>query len=417
MKYNSSGFSYWNITDLHINEELRPAGILCHSDDNCYILEEEVDDDFTLTKYNLSGIPTVISKTNYTEKKTYAVVIGVRDYPGVGNDLQYSTWDSQAMAQYLRNLGNIPAENIRYITDSNATESYLDSVLAEIESKILPTDDLVFTFSGHGSSRNIELYDAVYSPSDAWTHFYPIQCNKKYTITDACGGGFGSGELNYYSISSCAEDEICYETPQFAQGVFTEYFLESTLSETDLNGDGIFTLEDQYLYLYDRVVSWSYGDSHPGQSSGIVGPAAIWPCIANSVFNQTETGLAYTFEMLGSGQICSLSMDITVQSDTTVVNIIQKNSTSNGFGVYTGTEPLTVAPDETFTIDINFEVLGNRYQRFSYSFSISPPQDPPPDDSNIIIIIIIISVVLSAVGISSVGYLLKRRASSEDFGF
>ncbi len=77
----------------------------------------------------------------------YAVVVGISDYPGTRNDLNYSDDDAREMAEALTDVYGFVNANVTLLLDDEATRS---AIMTAIEG--LPTNagEVVFFFSGHG---------------------------------------------------------------------------------------------------------------------------------------------------------------------------------------------------------------------------------------------------------------------------
>ena len=100
-----------------------------------------------------------------SSSKTYAVVVGISSYQDATIDqLQYADADAIAFANFLKSKtgGSIPPENIRLLTDSNATQA---AVILAVNwlAKVCKKDDVVFFyFSGHGDVENVTMFNNAY---------------------------------------------------------------------------------------------------------------------------------------------------------------------------------------------------------------------------------------------------------------
>lgn len=88
----------------------------------------------------------------------YAIVIGINDYPGTANDLQYYVNDADSMEEALNSYGYNSA-NIAYITNSGATYSNIISAVKALENEVESCDEVFFFFSGHGAKGKAEDSD------------------------------------------------------------------------------------------------------------------------------------------------------------------------------------------------------------------------------------------------------------------
>jgi hypothetical protein len=79
-----------------------------------------------------------------------AVCVGINDYPGTFNDLNGCVNDANDWAALLRDDFGF-GENVRLITDAEATKDNILSALGDLVTKAECGDIVVFTYSGHGT--------------------------------------------------------------------------------------------------------------------------------------------------------------------------------------------------------------------------------------------------------------------------
>jgi len=87
----------------------------------------------------------------------YAVVVGISDYPGTANDLNYCDDDARDMQAALRDVYGYTETNITTLTDSSATYG---AILGAISSVPEDAGEVVLFFSGHGATANAEDGDS-----------------------------------------------------------------------------------------------------------------------------------------------------------------------------------------------------------------------------------------------------------------
>ncbi len=80
----------------------------------------------------------------------YALVAGINDYPGTGNDLTYCVPDANGVADMLKNNGFAPA-NVYTLLDCAATETGISAKVSQIATLMDANDVFVMYYSGHGS--------------------------------------------------------------------------------------------------------------------------------------------------------------------------------------------------------------------------------------------------------------------------
>ena len=162
------------------------------------------------------GFNSVKIRKNLESREAYAIVIGISDYPGSSNDLNYCDDDAIAVYNMLLNDYNFRSENIIYLQDSSASKADIDNAFATITSLIGPGDIFFFYYSGHGGhgtystqgSWNVETshpylnnYDQIWSVSHPGAiamrvHFERFQLENNYDYI-LCGN-WGVTQGYYY---------------------------------------------------------------------------------------------------------------------------------------------------------------------------------------------------------------------------
>jgi hypothetical protein len=81
----------------------------------------------------------------------YAIIIGISDYPGTANDLQYCDDDAQDMYNALTKLYGYNSGNIHLLKDLDASFTAIRDAISDIKLQAVAGDEVVFFFSGHGT--------------------------------------------------------------------------------------------------------------------------------------------------------------------------------------------------------------------------------------------------------------------------
>lgn len=97
---------------------------------------------------NTSPTTTQTNPTEGTTMKKTALCIGINDYPGTKNDLAGCINDFNDWVELLSAYG---FTNIIKLTDSQATKEAIIANLSKMVNEAVSGDELVFTYSGHGS--------------------------------------------------------------------------------------------------------------------------------------------------------------------------------------------------------------------------------------------------------------------------
>lgn len=216
----------------------------------------------------------------------YAIIVGIANYPGTGNDLRYSDNDAYAMKDVLVNGYNFDASNIRLLIDegngptttqpTNATVQEIYNAVSDIKSKATKDDEVVFFFSGHGGKgiandgdsekqdESIISHDGVNLihiwDGDLKNLFSDFQTSRIVFIFDSCvSGGMTDLSVSGRVINMATEEKglnTAVELDSLGYGEFTYYFaikgLGQKLADTNL-ADGTVTIEEAFDYSKKNV--------------------------------------------------------------------------------------------------------------------------------------------------------------------
>jgi hypothetical protein len=203
----------------------------------------------------------------------YAVVIGISDYPGESNDLEYSDDDASEMAEVLSSCYSFT--HVVSLIDGDATRANIFGAIEDIPSD---TSEIVFFFSGHGMNGiaddgDKERLDEAIVAHDG-TNLVPIwdgelrgafsrfEISRIIFIFDTCLAGGMSKDLQEPGrIISMAttENGYAYERSDLENGEFSYYFVDDGMlagqaNIHDYDGDNVLeepeqvTIEEAFDY-------------------------------------------------------------------------------------------------------------------------------------------------------------------------
>ena len=253
----------------------------------------------------INGSKKDINKAVSTDR--WALVVGISDYPGSMNDLNFCDNDAHEMKDWLMN-NNFPEENIRILIDSQVTGNNFQTEINWITNNCDGNDDFFFFYSGHGdksgSTTSIVPYD--YTNGDITegqldNYFDQINCSRMILLFDSCYSGGLIDSLtgsNRIIITACDVDESSAESILLKQGIFTYFFLKSYENlNADYNSDKKVTIEEAFTYTHNY--SLNYGISHSGNTQ----TAQIYDNIPNDLFLSPYFDITYSPEYYGSANI------------------------------------------------------------------------------------------------------------------
>jgi hypothetical protein len=185
----------------------------------------------------------------------YAIVIGISDYNGTENDIQYADDDAKDMVNALTTIYGFQRENIiLLISDyqvNNATKEDIIDAISKLSDKVKNGDEVVFFYSGHGARGKAndgdnELIDEAIVPYECTAEsliwdgelaqmFSKFKTSRIIFIFDSCyAGGMTDLKADGRIVAmACSESGLSYEFGNLQNGQFTYYFVEEGI----LNGN------------------------------------------------------------------------------------------------------------------------------------------------------------------------------------
>lgn len=206
---------------------------------------------------------------NMAKGGKYALVIGISDYSGSSNDLNYCDDDANDWKAQLQAEGY----TVTALLDLNATKANIEAAINTLASQSIAGNEIAFVYSGHGSRGNIVSSDLYYI-SSTWfkTKFSTAKSTKMMFTFDACQIGAMATALNATGrVIAVASNKTVYSYDGDAtmkNGVFTYYQM---IGLDQLN---YIYFEPDCQYACDQMKVWatknrvkvapSYVDSYTG---------------------------------------------------------------------------------------------------------------------------------------------------------
>jgi hypothetical protein len=205
----------------------------------------------------------------------YAIIVGISDYPGEENDLQYSDDDAQDIYNALTMLYGYSAGNIHLLKDMDASFTAIRDAIDDIKSQEVAGDEVVFFFSGHGTNGWADDGDREKTDEAIVSHdgnpsgsliaiwdgqlrdwFAGFSTSRIIFIFDSClAGGMTDLQASGRVINmACSESGLSYEDDSWGNGQFTYYFVDQGMlaSKADkydnIAGIADVTIEEAFDY-------------------------------------------------------------------------------------------------------------------------------------------------------------------------
>jgi len=184
----------------------------------------------------------------------YAYIVGISDYEGTANDLQYCDDDAQDMKAYYQTQGF----TIRMDLDRNATAAAVEAGLDWLVASAVPGDEIAFAYSGHGAKAqgygSSLISTDLYYLTHGWVmqKFNAVNCTKKHITLDACViGNFLTDCTTGTMMALASNGTNSYDAPGLQNGAWTYYWIEAVTTQ------GKIYAEDAAVYAEDGMKAWA----------------------------------------------------------------------------------------------------------------------------------------------------------------
>jgi hypothetical protein len=185
--------------------------------------------------------------------KKWALCIGIADYEGTSNDLQYCDDDAIDWKNFLQGKGY----TVTILLDSQATATNIDNAINQLLASEDGDDYVVFTYSGHGTRYGrygscIVSHD-MYLMTNSWfvSKFSSADSQHIYFTFDACQiGDFQKAVITNRLGAFASNKQYSYDGDATMQnGVFTYYQMEGWGKYT--------TFEQDSAYAVQKMKEWA----------------------------------------------------------------------------------------------------------------------------------------------------------------
>jgi hypothetical protein len=195
---------------------------------------------------------------------TWAVVIGVNDYPGTSNDLGSAVNDANDVIQALESLG-VGGDHILALRDGQVTRSTMLQSISWLANKAAPSAVAAFFYAGHvrktpyGNEEIVTSDGSAVSDSDLARALDRVQATRSWIGIAACYGGGFTEVLDkpgrVLTAASGANDEA-YENTALGRSYMVEYMIRQAIIQNRASA----TVETAFNYAVQRI-----SQEHPGR--------------------------------------------------------------------------------------------------------------------------------------------------------
>lgn len=212
------------------------------------------------------GAAPQVSASN-SARRVYAVMVGISDYPGTGNDLPLTAEDARKLQQALQRQGTLAPESVVLI-DAQATRAGLRQAFQRVAAAAGPDDLFLFFYSGHGNqvrsqvsatepdgkNETIEMVDGSVTDDELNEMFQQVRSSTSLLILDSCfSGGFARDVVSrpgVMGLFSSEEDLTSSVAEKFQAGGFLSHFIQTGFAgAADENRDHVITAGELGAYV------------------------------------------------------------------------------------------------------------------------------------------------------------------------
>jgi hypothetical protein len=205
-----------------------------------------------------------VSGQSNRQAGTWAVVIGINDYPGSSNDLNSAVNDANDVVQAFQSLG-VTGDHILALRDGQVTRSTLLQSISWLASKTAPNAVAAFFYAGHvrkaahGNEEIVTSDGSAVSDAELARALDRVQATRAWIGIAACfGGGFDEvldrpGRVLTAAAGANAE---AYENSALDRSYMVEYMIRQGI----LQGRASATVQTAYSYAVQRI-----SQEHPGR--------------------------------------------------------------------------------------------------------------------------------------------------------
>jgi len=205
------------------------------------------------------------------ELEKWALCIGISDYEGNGNDLNFCDEDAEEWKAFLQDQGY----TVTILKDSQATAANIEAKINDLLSNEDADDYVVFTYSGHGLKYKkhgscMLSTDLILIPHKWFkSKFENADSSHIYFTFDACKiGGFQDSITTNRIGAFGSNNQLSWEDPDLQNGVFTYYQIEGWNTYDNFEDDSEYAVQgmenwaSQYIGL---TVDPFYVDNYAGE--------------------------------------------------------------------------------------------------------------------------------------------------------
>ena len=200
--------------------------------------------------------PTLLSAAGAESGGTWAVVIGIDDYPGGGSDLRQSVRDANDTDAALAAYG-IPAERRVLLRNTQASASVIADSLRWLVSRAGPDATAVFFYAGHvrkigpGAEAIVAADGNLVTDRTMADLLRPLAARQTWIALASCyAGGFDEVLAPGRILTGAAgANSLAYENAAYGNSYLVEYMVGRAMREGRAAG----SVEQAYAWAHEAL--------------------------------------------------------------------------------------------------------------------------------------------------------------------
>jgi hypothetical protein len=211
---------------------------------------------------------------------TYAVVVGVNDYPGRRYDLQAASPDALLVDQALEGFG-VPVGNRVLLRDGQATAATVRAALRQLAASGDEHSTLVFAFAGHARKLDHDTEELVFADGETITDaeladlLRATRAKHVWLLLDSCYSGDFTEALAPGRVltGSAAAGRISYENRRLKASYLSHFLVRKGWLEGKATGASV-----QAAFDYaDAAIARRYPNRRPVEIDMAGEPLVLGP--------------------------------------------------------------------------------------------------------------------------------------------
>lgn len=170
------------------------------------------------------------------EGGTWAVIVGINDYPGERSDLRSAVNDAADVDLALAGMG-VPAQNRLVLADGQATAARIRDAIGWLTARAGPDATAVFFFGGHVrklgpvTEAMVAADGGLISDRELGERLAHLRAGRAWIAMASCyGGGFTEALAPGRVLTGAAPaDALAYETTQYGRSFLVQYMVREAM--------------------------------------------------------------------------------------------------------------------------------------------------------------------------------------------